>query len=212
MNYPQSKAIVGLMKPTFSKLLAVLFIAPILLLGACAQEHPASTLPEIGFSHLEKIHLKASTIEVTSQYQSSLKAPNVEHRFSTSPEKAAINWANSRLAVSGNAAYKARFVIIDASVIEVPVEKTKSGIVGVFTAEPTANYFASLKAKLIMQPINGGTASEISINANRNILIHENVSLAERESIWLEMVEALMFDFNNEMESRIRTHFSNFVE
>ena len=207
-----STAIVDFMKSRYSAFIATLILVPALFMGGCASSPPASTLPEIGFSHLEKINLKAHAIEISSQYKSPLKSPYVEHRFSTSPEKAVINWAKTRLSVNGIANGKARFIIIDASVREVPVEKKKSGIVGVFTAEPTANYFAKLEALLIIESSADKAGGEITVKANRNILIHEDVSLAERERIWLEMVEMLMVDFNNEMESRIRTHFSKFVE
>ncbi len=204
--------IVDFMKSKYSIFIATLLLVPVLFTSGCASEPPASTLPEIGFSHLKKINLKAHTIEISSEYKSPLQAPFVEHRFSTSPEKAAINWAKTRLVTGANGTGKARFIITDASVKEVPVEKKKTGIVGIFTAEPTANYFAKLEAKLIIEPSSGAAGGEIDISANRNILIHEDVSLAERERIWLEMVETLMVDFNNEMESRIRTHFSQFVE
>ena len=216
MKILATRAIVDLMKSKYSIFIATLLLVPVLFTGGCASEPPASTLPEIGFSHLKKINLKASTIEIASEYKSSLQAPFVEHRFSTSPEKAAINWAKTRLVASVNANKndlgKARFIITEASVKEVPVEKKKTGIVGIFTAEPTANYFAKLEAKLIIEPSSNKAGGEIDISATRNILIHEDVSLAERERIWLEMVEALMVDFNNEMENRIRTHFSRFIE
>ncbi len=200
------------MRLIHSTFIAALLLAPALLMGGCASGPPAGTLPEIGFSHLEKISLKASTIEIASLYKSPLKAPFVEHRFPTSPEKAAINWGKTRLSVSASNNASARFIITEASVKEVPVEKKKTGIVGVFTSEPTANYFAKLEVRLIIEPSPGQVGGEITVNANRNVLIHEDASLAERERIWLEMVEMLMIDFNNEMESRIRTHFSQFVE
>ena len=212
MNIWSVTAIVNFMKSRYPTFVAALLLVPVLFMGGCASTPPASTLPEIGFSHLEKINLKASAIEVVSRYKSPMRAPFVEHRFATSPEKAAINWASSRLIASGNSTNKARFVIIDASVREVPVEKKKTGIVGVFTTEPTADYFAKLEAKLIIEPSPDMAGGEISVHANRNILIHEDVSLAERERIWLEMTEALMVDFNNEMERIIKTSFSKFVE
>ena len=204
------------MKSRYSIFIATLLLVPVLFTSGCASEPPASTLPEIGFSHLKKINLKASTIEISSEYKSPLQTPFVEHRFSTSPEKAAINWAKTRLAASVNANNndlgKAKFIVTEASVKEVLVEKTKTGVVGVFTTEPTANYFAKLEAQLIIESSADKAGGEIIVKANRNILIHEDVSLAERERIWLEMVETLMVDFNNEMESRIQTHFSQFIE
>ncbi|MDH3335864.1 MAG: hypothetical protein OEL50_04395 [Rhodospirillaceae bacterium] len=107
---------------------------------------------------------------------------------------------------------RVRFIIVDASVREEPVEKQKTGIVGVFTKEPTADYFANLEARLIVERTTGKSLGEIRVTAKRNILIHEDVSLAERERIWLELVETLMADFNGEMESQIRAHLSAFIE
>ena len=183
-----------------------------LIVAGCASTPPANALAEIGFSHLEKINIKADSVEIASEYKSPLKLPFVEHRFPTSPEKAATNWAKSRLVGIGGNGAKVRFIIVDASVREEPVEKQKTGIVGIFTKEPTADYFAKLEAKLIVERAAGQTDGEIRVIAERNILIHEDVSLAERERIWLELVEKLMADFDGEMERQIRTNLSQFVE
>lgn len=183
-----------------------------LALGGCASEPPAATLPEIGFSHLAKINLNAGSVEIISEYNSPLKPPYVEQRMPTSPEKAAINWAKSRLVGAGGNATKVRFIIVDASVREEPVEKQKTGIVGVFTKEPTADYFANLDVRLIVEPGAGQAGGEINVNAKRNILIHEDVSLAERERIWLELIENLMNDFNDEMESQIKNNLGAFIQ
>ncbi|MDH5188090.1 MAG: hypothetical protein OEW37_03930 [Rhodospirillaceae bacterium] len=199
-------------KKCFSRnLLVVGILSAGLILGGCASTPPASTLPEIGFSHLEKINIQAGSVEIVSEYKSSLNAPFVEHRFPTSPEKAAIKWAKSRLVAVGASPAKVRFIIIDASVREEPVEKQKTGIVGIFTTEPTADYFAKLEAKLVIEQAPGQTVGEIRVIAERNILIHEDVSLAGRERIWLELVETLVADFNNEMESQIRANLSQFI-
>ena len=192
-------------------LLAGILTAGLIVVG-CASTPPASALAEIGFSHLEKINIKADSVEIASEYKSPLKLPFVEHRFPTSPEKAAINWAKSRLIGVGGNGVKVRFVIVDASVREEPVEKQKTGIVGIFTKEPTADYFAKLETRLIVERAAGQVAGEIRVIAERNILIHEDVSLAERERIWLELIENLMADFNGEMESQIRAHLFNFIE
>jgi len=198
-------------KPYFASLLVAGILTAGLIVAGCAATPPASTLAEIGFSHLEKINIKADSVEITSEYKSPLKPPFVEHRFSTSPEKAATNWAKSRLVGVGGDGAKVRFIIVDASVREEPVEKQKTGIVGIFTKEPTADYFAKLEARLVVEPAPGQTAGEIRVIAERNILIHEDVSLAERERIWLELIENLMNDFNGEMERQIRGNLSQFI-
>ncbi|MCK5445963.1 MAG: hypothetical protein KAI73_10090 [Rhodospirillaceae bacterium] len=200
------------MKQIFKSLLILALIAPAALLTqACASKPPAPEIPQLGFSHLQPIGLKVGRINISSTYSSPMKAPNVEHRFPTSPEKAARLWAHQRLrALGGNG--EARFIVTRASVLEIPQDKKETGFLGAFTPEPTADYQATLKIRLEVDAIPGKTEGVLNANAQRSVLIHEDVSLAEREQIWFEMIETLMADLDVEMERRIRSDLGAWVE
>ncbi|OEJ69223.1 hypothetical protein [Magnetovibrio blakemorei] len=196
---------------------ALLIVVGTCVLAACASEAPlAGPVPKIGFAHLGTIPLNVDRIGVSSTYQSPMKAPNAEQRFPTSPAQAMKIWAGSRLQAVGGAGSPAtaQFVIEDASVIETKLEKTK-GFKGMFTYEPTARYDAHAVAHLSVQEAPGGVSGiasgEIRVSATRSVEVRENATLGEREKAWFEMIEALMADFNSQMETQIHAHLQRWM-
>ena len=182
-------------------------------LAGCATDAPlAGPVPEVGFQHLAPIGLKVSHVEVQSVYQSPMKAPNAEHRFPTSPVQAMTNWANRRLHAVGEAdSGVATFVIENAAVIETKLDKTK-GLKGLFTYEPSERYDAVAVARLTVKDSQDGAHGEIKVSASRSVEVRENATLAEREKAWFEMIEALMADFNAQVESQIQAHLPRWLD
>lgn len=182
-------------------------------LAACASQAPiAGPVPEVGFQHLSPIHLNVSSVEMRSAYQSPLKTPNAEHLFPTSPAKAMMNWAKRRLQSFGApGSGAATFVIEDASVIETKLDKSK-GLKGMFTYEPTARYDATAVARLTIKSAHGEAQGEVRVSATRSVEVRENATLAEREKAWFEMTEALMGDFNTQMENQLQAHLARWLD
>ncbi len=202
--------IVETMKIILSRTLISLAVG--FLAVACAETQPAPPMAAVGFAHLQPIAIKVSAIEMVSQYQSPLAPPNVEYRFSTPPSEAVLSWAEHRLnAVGGGGDVQARFVVTDASVVEVPVEKELTGIRSYFTSEVSVDYRARLAAQLIVEVAPGGPTAMADVVATRNMTVLENASLAEREKVWFEMTEALMADFDREMDRQSHTTLTRWV-
>lgn len=183
------------------------------VLGACATDTPISgPVPEVGFQHLKPINLNVARVDVRVAYQGPMQAPNAEHRFPTSPAQAMNNWAKRRLQAVGAADRgTATFVIEDAAVIETKLSKSK-GFKGAFTYEPTERYDATAVARLTITDAAGGAHGEVKVSASRSVEVRENATLAEREKAWFEMTEALMADFNAQMENQIQAHLPRWVD
>jgi len=183
------------------------------VLSACATDTPiAGPVPEVGFQHLPPINLNVARVEVQTAYQSPMKAPNAEHRFPTPPAQAMVNWAGSRLkAVGGPDSGVATFVIENASVIETKLDKSK-GFKAMFTYEPSERYDATAVARLSIVNGQNGAAGEVKVSANRSVEVRENATLSEREKAWFEMTEALMADFNVQVESQINAHLPRWLD
>jgi len=186
-------------------------------LSGCATDTPiAGPVPELGFQHLPIIRLDVSDVLVRSAYQSPLKAPNAEHLFATTPAQAMSNWAKARLqpaarpATGSNGAAVANFIIEDASVIETKLGKTK-GVKGLFTYEPTERYDAKAAARLEIRGRESGAYAEVRVSASRSVEVRENATLAERERAWFDMTEALMGDFNAQMEKEIDSYLARWI-
>ncbi|HEY9080673.1 hypothetical protein [Magnetovibrio sp.] len=185
------------------------------LAGCASDAQLAGPVPEVGFQHLSPIHLKVARVEVRSDYQSPMTDPNAEHRFSTPPAKAMSNWATRRLQAVGTpggmGGGTATFVIEDAAVIETQLNKS-TGLKGAFTYEPTERYDANIAARLMIADGQNNAQGEVKVSAKRSVEVRENATLAERERAWFEMTEALMADFNAQMENQIQAHLRRWLD
>ncbi|MDH5748455.1 MAG: hypothetical protein OEY85_04000 [Rhodospirillales bacterium] len=182
----------------------------LILLVACETKNPVQALPDITFSQFPRLTLNVGRIDVSSSYRPPLKAPNVEHLLPVSPEKATRSWARDRLEKSSVSINHARFTIITAPVIESKL-KQSSGLKGLFTKEQAERYTATVEANLEIFDDRGFRRGFASARAQRSRTIAEDASLNQREKMWFDLVEALMTDFNAEMEKNIRVHLVGWV-
>ena len=175
-----------------------------LLLTACETPAPAQKFPDLTYAHLGPMTLNVATLEVVSDYRATLKKPNVEHLFPVKPDHALERWAQDRLKAAGKRG-AARFVIARASVTETPL-KTKTGITGAFTTDQAERYDAVIEATLEIFGSGGIRKGFAHARVVRSRTVAEGISLNVREKTWFDLTEALMRDFNTEMEKNIRRH------
>ena len=185
------------------------FGAALAATGCTTDQTVAGPVARVGFDHLAPIALNVGQIDVQTAFRSTMKAPNVEFRMPTPPAKALADWAAARLQAMPGAGAKATFVIEDAQVLEVIQEKTE-GIKGFFTTEATDQYTAKIAARFRVEDPSGA-GGEVTARAERFIDILEDSTLEEREQRWVELVEALMADFDAEMDKQIRTHLGHWL-
>jgi len=179
------------------------------LLAACAQTVPPAPLPELTFSHLDKIRLNVASVEIVENYVPPLKGPNIEHLLPTSPTGAARRWSVDRLVALGTEG-SAKFVIETASVVEtkLPVEK---GLRGAVTVDQAERYDAILVVTLEIRNDRGFRIAFATARAERNQTVSENLTLREREAIQFELVENLISDLNGELEAKIAEFLSAYI-
>ena len=168
-------------------------------LAACETPPPPPKLPELTFAHLGPLNLNVARIDIVSKYRSPLKAPNVEHLFSTPPQKALRTWARDRLRAAGRSG-TARLVIHKASAVETALEM-KKGLKAAFTKQQSHRYDVHVDATLeISTPAGRGSATA---QASRFSTLREDASLNDRNRTWFDLTENLMRDFNAEMEKKL---------
>jgi len=187
---------------------ALLSLIAVVLATAC-QSLPDTTLPELRYNHLAPLALNVGAIEVVSEYAAPMKAPNVEHTLTVSPESAFKTWVTDRVKASGQT-FKARFVVKDARIVEVPLAMTK-GIKGVFTKDQSERYEAVLDVVVSVLDETGGSMGSATTKVTRSITVPEDINLNDRERTLFEMTEALMVDFNKTFEQKIRTYLGKFI-
>lgn len=183
-------------------------LAAVLTLAACAEpERPL--YPEVTFAHLHPIKVNVGRMEVIDVYRPTLKPPHVEHEFPVSPMEAVHRWANDRIQPVGTGGV-VQVVIDDASVVEVPLERTK-GIEGAVTVDQAYRYDANLVVQINIINAAGENVGYTRIEAQRTRTVPENLTLNERDKIFFEITEALMRDFNVQAEKSMREYLAEYV-
>ena len=180
-----------------------------LALAACQTPPPVQRLPELTFGHLDRLNLDVAAIEVVSEYRSPMKAPHVEHLFPTPPQTALERWAADRLEAAGRQGI-ARFVIQNAQATATPLAFDK-GLAGAFTKEQSVRYEASVEAFLEIVDERGFRKGFCSARASRTRTMPEDATLNERDKAWFELTEAVMQDFNAEIEKNVRQYLGGFL-
>ena len=178
-------------------------------LGSCQTKLLTPIYPELTFQHLKPLKLNVARLVSTNAYKSPLKAPHVDHLFPVLPYKVLRRWADDRLHPVGKSNI-ARFTIIEASVIEILLEK-KTGVVGLFTKDQSERYDAVLEAKLEIIDNEGVQRGFASARVFRSVTVREDFSINEREQIWFSLIEQLSTDINLELENKITQHLSQWL-
>lgn len=194
---------------TLLRPLALMLVA--VTLAACATEGPPKRgTPELRFTNLAPLMVAAQGPRIQTVYVSPLRNPNVEHLMPVSPERAIRQWVQDRLHATGAGVDTLVVEIRDASVVETRLS-TKKGVVGFFTDDQEAKYDAKANVVLQMRGPDGRVKAEAFTSAWRTRSINEKASLADREQIWFDLVEELMRDVDQQLETGLRQYFSDYL-
>jgi len=187
-----------------------LFVTMFLLLGltACASQ-PLQTLPELTFSHLPPVKLAVSRVDTVNNYAPPAGKPHVEHQVPVAPSTAVMRWGRERLQAAG-ARGLGKLTVVEASMVEDPLP-VKKGVKGAFTKEQSERYTATIEAIIELQGANAAERGHATARVTRSTTVREDASLHDRERVQFELVEALMVQFDAEMEKNIRAHLANWI-
>jgi hypothetical protein len=195
------------MRRTWVAICAVLVVA----LAGCQNAPPPQRFPELTYGHLGVMRLDVERIEIVSEYQAPLAPPNVDHLFSTPPERVMRRWAQDRLAANGTPGRYARFVITDAKVTETNLPRS-TGISGAFTKDQSQRYDLSMSAAIEIREDRGNfRAGYATASTSRSRTVREDISVNDREKVWFEMLEQAMNELNTELERQIKGNMARFL-
>ncbi len=185
--------------------LAVAALAPALPGPLGAQE---KKYPEITFVNSPSLAIDVQQVEIAREYKPPGTKPHVEHLFPVTPSDAVTRWVGDRLVPVGRSRL-VRVVVKDASVVEVPLEKT-GGIRGWFTTDQAERYDATLEVVVEIRSDIGRDAYA-SARVKRSQTIEEGASPAKRREVWYAMTERLMADLDKELERSMRQYLSPYL-
>jgi hypothetical protein len=187
-----------------------LLIVFLLALAGCETPVNSRTFPEQTFQHLPLIALEVREINIVHLFELPLKAPHIEHEMPVPPHIAAERWVVDRLRATGTNG-RAIVTIRDASVVEFHL-KQLSGITGTFTTEQSERYDARVEVVIEVTDGKGLRSAKAVATSLRKRTVPENSTLRERRTLWYELTEKLMSDFNRTFEAQIRKHLTAFLK
>lgn len=180
-----------------------------LLLASCS---PSTQLPEpLGLAYLshKPIRLNVVRVEVEKKYQSTSTPPHVENEFPVPPIAMIQQWVQDRLLPVGKSGY-AVVTIDDASVVEVPLKGTK-GFKGMFTVDQSEQYDAKLSVKIEIFDEHGKSKGFANARAQGSRTVAENLTLGQRRKVWINMMEKIMNNLDDELERNVRAYLGNSI-
>lgn len=182
------------------------------LLGCARKETtlPASA-PALSFNQMGQIVLDVPRIEVVPEYRASRAAPYIEHQMTMPPLEAVRRWTAERLKPTGKGGGIVRVIVKDASIKETTLPRT-AGISGVFTRDQAYRYDGRLEVEITAQKPEAQNFSGFSSAiVTRSVSVPEDVSIAERERVWLDLVRQMMDDLNARFEDGIHSNLSAII-
>ncbi len=184
-------------------------LMPLLLFAlACSPRVEPPPVPDFAFDDRPPIGVAVASVDIINEYKPPLKAPNVEHEFRAVPTQVARSWARARLEKGGP---QGSFVfrIEDASVIEKELP-TQTGLKDFIYKEQSRELIATLDVDLEYDvPWNQEVRTgKISVSAESTTTLLEGMTLAEIDTAYFKMLEALGEQLDTQMQARLREVFA----
>lgn len=186
------------LKASLVQIAAVLAMGLMMLASGAARAEGAAALPEI--------RLAVAEMQVIPAYASPRRRPHAEHRMKSSPQNVAAAWARSKIHAVGRAD-RARVIILDASVIEVPV-KGKSGL---FRRGPDRRYDAKLTISLEIRSDAGDLIGKAQATATRSQEVLKGVEGRRLQEIWRDLSERLVSDAAHELKRQLQARLARYL-
>ncbi len=179
-------------------------------LVGCTDPPTGPVFPRLGFSHRPPFLFRAGRVEeVRSEFSRTNAPPNVEHLMPLAPDRAAGQWAADRLQANGEGDAAVRFTVHEASVVEKTL-RVERGVGGLVKDEQAVSYYAQLEASVdLVDALTGVVLGSATAKVWRGQTLPESATANERDSLWFDLVEALMTAFDKTMSARIHEHLGD---
>jgi hypothetical protein len=174
----------------------------------CRSVDPVRYKP-LTFKHYQPIYMAVSKIDVVHEYQSSAKAPYVEHLLPYSPAEAFEIWVKDRLRTVGGES-SLQVIIKDASVTSTELPQPP-GFKGFVTNSQDKEYKARLEVEMRAYGQRAMSDASIKVSASRTITVAKNASVDQRQVIFRKMMADLIETINSEIEKNLYMYMSNYI-
>jgi hypothetical protein len=187
----------------------IILIITICMLTACQTTSGQQNFPIMTFKYLPAIKLMVSDIKLISNVKLSFDEPNVAYKLSVSPEKALIQWTKDRLVIGGDI-NTAKMIIIRADAHEIKL-KLDRNLTGMFKNQQSHRFEIFIEARLEILDKNKVRQAFVTAKAQQSITVSEATSMSDRLTIWYNLVEKLMNEFNLIIQKNIEQKFQGYL-
>lgn len=192
-----------------------LFVRPaviaLLALAGCAAPPPPPSFPDIRFTDEPQIQLDVSQIGLYATFQPSSQLPEIDNSFPVPPVTAIQNWVHDRLVADNpTSTAQARVTILDASVRQVALKPTTTGIENVFTKEQAYRYDGHAAARVEIYD-KGIAVRTATVEASLSRSIAEGSTLNDRDQLWYAMSHDLTENLGKALVAQINTNFPPYI-
>ena len=180
---------------------ALLAVAAIAV--SCETAPPSRDSASPSFAALPPLVFDLGRIEVVER-PAAPHPDDVEHLFPTPPAIAIGLWVTDRLRARGSVGVL-RVTVDEASARSTRLA-TNTDLEGLFTKEQAERLDLRLRVTIEAIDVSGAVNGSASADARRSRTLPEGITLAERERIYDQTVEALLYDYNASQEQAIRQY------
>ncbi|MDR3449107.1 MAG: hypothetical protein P4M15_05070 [Alphaproteobacteria bacterium] len=179
-----------------------------LTLAACASDLPPPAPAPAAHALPPKINLDVQAINLADRSGlQPLSSPYNDNHFSPTIADAIKQWASDRLQAAGQSG-QAIIVVKDASLISqaLPMQQ---GMDGWFTRQQGSKYIGRAEVSVEANGHQGfATADAV---ATRSVTLPENPTAVEKQNAYYSLLNGLMKDLGENLESAIQAHMNSFV-
>lgn len=188
-------------KTSLSVIFGVLATLALTGLSACTNTPPdRPSFAQLTYGHLGKFVFEAARVEIadeTGGVAGNVSAP-------VNPDRAGRQWAQDRIAVTGQGAKTVRVVIRNAAITESELPRA-GGLRSAFTKEQAQRFDAKIEMVVEVRNERGFQEGFAGATAERSTTVAEDITLNDRDRILFGLVEMLMQDMNGRMDGNIRS-------
>ena len=171
---------------------------------------PPDKFPELSWTNYPPIKLNVARIEVVKENAASDQPPHVDTLPPRTLIDSADRWARDRLQPVGSSGF-ARFVITDASMVEVPLDVQK-GLAYAFTNQQSKRYDAHVAVRLEIHNERGFTDGQVVAEASNSRSVAQDASPREVNEQWYLIVQGATLDLNAELDRNIHQTLTRFLQ
>ena len=185
---------------------AAMLVAGAIVAGC--QTPPSPERAPLSFAALPSLVFDLDRIEIVER-GAAPHPSDVRHLLPTPPAIAAKIWVRDRLRASGHLGLL-RVTIDEASARLTPLA-TNTDLEGLFREEQAERLDVRLRVTIEAIEENGEVNGSTTADAKRSRTLPEGITLAERERLYDEVVEALLHDYNANQERAIRQYLGLYL-